>query len=74
MPKALQESIEELKASLDDKNAPFGVDLAIPQVGGNARKTNVWPAPLVAHCENDRSVLPDSTITPKEKSRSLQML
>ncbi|KFZ07619.1 hypothetical protein V501_06284 [Pseudogymnoascus sp. VKM F-4519 (FW-2642)] len=26
---------------LVDKNAPFGVDLLIPQVGGNARKTNV---------------------------------
>jgi NAD(P)H-dependent flavin oxidoreductase YrpB (nitropropane dioxygenase family) len=26
---------------LNDPNAPFGVDLLIPQVGGNARKTNV---------------------------------
>jgi NAD(P)H-dependent flavin oxidoreductase YrpB (nitropropane dioxygenase family) len=26
---------------LKDKNAPFGVDLLIPQVGGGARKTNV---------------------------------
>lgn len=25
---------------MDDKNAPFGVDLALPPVGGNARKTN----------------------------------
>ena len=32
--------IDELKANLDDKNAPFGVDLALPQVGGSARKTN----------------------------------
>jgi len=39
-PKFLQESIDELKASLENKNAPFGVDLLIPQVGGNARKTN----------------------------------
>lgn len=33
--------IQELKSHLNDKNAPFGVDLLIPQVGGNARKTNV---------------------------------
>ncbi|KAF9472776.1 NPD-domain-containing protein [Pholiota conissans] len=39
-PKFLQGSINELKAHLEDKNAPFGVDLLIPQVGGNARKTN----------------------------------
>ena len=29
-----------LKKSLVDKSLPFGVDLAIPQLGGNARKTN----------------------------------
>ncbi|KAJ7349260.1 2-nitropropane dioxygenase [Mycena albidolilacea] len=39
-PKFLKGSIEELKSFLEDKNAPFGVDLLIPQVGGNARKTN----------------------------------
>ncbi|ETN38495.1 uncharacterized protein HMPREF1541_06530 [Cyphellophora europaea CBS 101466] len=39
-PKQLQEIIDELKANLADKNAPFGVDLALPQVGGSARKTN----------------------------------
>lgn len=39
-PAFLQNSIDELKASLEDKNAPFGVDLLIPQVGGTARKTN----------------------------------
>ena len=33
--------IELIKKDLNDKNAPFGVDLLIPQVGGNARKTNV---------------------------------
>merc|ERR1719379_217430 len=32
--------IDELKEELKDKNAPFGVDLLLPQVGGNARKTN----------------------------------
>jgi NAD(P)H-dependent flavin oxidoreductase YrpB (nitropropane dioxygenase family) len=39
-PKMLQENIDELKAHLVDKNAPFGVDLLLPQVGGSARKTN----------------------------------
>jgi len=36
----LKEQIDELKEGLKDKNGPFGVDLLIPQVGGNARKTN----------------------------------
>jgi NAD(P)H-dependent flavin oxidoreductase YrpB (nitropropane dioxygenase family) len=36
----LKEQIEELKEGLNDKSAPFGVDLLLPQVGGNARKTN----------------------------------
>jgi NAD(P)H-dependent flavin oxidoreductase YrpB (nitropropane dioxygenase family) len=40
-PKILQKNIDELKSYLEDKNAPFGVDLLIPQIGGNARKTNV---------------------------------
>lgn len=40
-PKMLQRSIDELKGHLEDKNAPFGVDLLLPQVGGNSRKTNV---------------------------------
>ncbi|KAF4615493.1 hypothetical protein D9613_002901 [Agrocybe pediades] len=39
-PKFLEGSINELKSHLEDKNAPFGVDLLIPQIGGNARKTN----------------------------------
>ncbi|TFL02225.1 2-nitropropane dioxygenase [Pterulicium gracile] len=39
-PKHLREQIHEIKANLTDKNAPFGVDLLLPQVGGNARKTN----------------------------------
>merc|ERR1712151_1347685 len=33
-------TIKMLKDDLDDKNAPFGVDLPLPQVGGGARKTN----------------------------------
>ncbi|OBZ79398.1 putative nitronate monooxygenase [Grifola frondosa] len=39
-PAALRMQIQSLKEALNDKNAPFGVDLLIPQVGGNARKTN----------------------------------
>jgi NAD(P)H-dependent flavin oxidoreductase YrpB (nitropropane dioxygenase family) len=39
-PKFLKELIVKLKSYLEDKTAPFGVDLLIPQVGGNARKTN----------------------------------
>lgn len=39
-PDMLREQVAELKAGLNDKSAPFGVDLLIPQVGGNARKTN----------------------------------
>ncbi|KAI9333778.1 2-nitropropane dioxygenase [Zopfochytrium polystomum] len=39
-PEFLREQIAEIKSHLKDKNAPFGVDLLLPQVGGNARKTN----------------------------------
>ncbi|PGH10238.1 hypothetical protein AJ79_05493 [Helicocarpus griseus UAMH5409] len=39
-PDQLRKSLHELKSYLVDKNAPFGVDLLIPQVGGKARKTN----------------------------------
>lgn len=39
-PKVLRAKLTELKAGLKDKNAPFGVDLLLPQVGGKARKTN----------------------------------
>jgi NAD(P)H-dependent flavin oxidoreductase YrpB (nitropropane dioxygenase family) len=39
-PAQLQEIIDELKENLSDKSLPFGVDLALPQVGGSARKTN----------------------------------
>ncbi|KAG0638228.1 2-nitropropane dioxygenase [Tuber brumale] len=39
-PDMLREQIAELKGYLNDKNAPFGVDLLIPQVGGGARATN----------------------------------
>ncbi|KIM34088.1 hypothetical protein M408DRAFT_325603 [Serendipita vermifera MAFF 305830] len=39
-PKVLRNQIKVLKDCLTDKNAPFGVDLLIPQIGGAARKTN----------------------------------
>ncbi|EKM81624.1 hypothetical protein AGABI1DRAFT_111903 [Agaricus bisporus var. burnettii JB137-S8] len=39
-PKILRQQIQAIKQDLVDKNAPFGVDLLIPQVGGSARKTN----------------------------------
>ena len=42
-PEMLRDQIDELKSHLKDKNAPFGVDLLLPQIGGNARKTKyVW--------------------------------
>jgi NAD(P)H-dependent flavin oxidoreductase YrpB (nitropropane dioxygenase family) len=39
-PKVIRQQIHALKKDLKDKNAPFGVDLLLPQVGGSARKTN----------------------------------
>ena len=40
-PRVLREEIAELKAGLrDPQRGKFGVDLAIPQIGGSARKTN----------------------------------
>ncbi|KAL0638427.1 hypothetical protein Q9L58_002570 [Maublancomyces gigas] len=39
-PEMLREQIAELKSFLKNKNAPFGVDLLLPQVGGSARATN----------------------------------
>ncbi|PSK34043.1 nitronate monooxygenase-1 [Elsinoe australis] len=39
-PDMLREQIAELKGYLKDQNAPFGVDLLLPQVGAGARKTN----------------------------------
>mmetsp|Transcript_40025 Transcript_40025/g.114394 ORF Transcript_40025/g.114394 Transcript_40025/m.114394 type:complete len:347 (+) Transcript_40025:89-1129(+) len=36
----LKRNIEMLKEELIDKKGAFGVDLLLPQIGGNARKTN----------------------------------
>ena len=38
-PEELRQQITELKGYLNEKNTPFGVDLLLPQIGGNARKT-----------------------------------
>lgn len=39
-PAQLDEMLKELKSLLKDPSLPFGVDLALPQVGGGARATN----------------------------------
>ncbi|KAI8960144.1 2-nitropropane dioxygenase [Daldinia sp. FL1419] len=39
-PDQLREIIAELKAALKAPDLPFGIDLALPQIGGSARKTN----------------------------------
>uniref|UniRef100_A0A7S3PM86 Nitronate monooxygenase domain-containing protein n=1 Tax=Aplanochytrium stocchinoi TaxID=215587 RepID=A0A7S3PM86_9STRA len=39
-PDQLQADVDELKSLMNNPNAPFGVDLLLPQVGGGARKTN----------------------------------
>lgn len=39
-PDQLRKTIQKMKSYLKDPNAPFGVDLLLPQVGGSARKTN----------------------------------
>lgn len=39
-PSQLREIVAELKSLLRSADLPFGIDLALPQVGGNARKTN----------------------------------
>jgi NAD(P)H-dependent flavin oxidoreductase YrpB (nitropropane dioxygenase family) len=36
-PEMLREQINEIKRYLKNKNAPFGIDLLLPQVGGGAR-------------------------------------
>lgn len=39
-PSQLRSIIADLKSALASPDLPFGIDLALPQVGGNARKTN----------------------------------
>jgi NAD(P)H-dependent flavin oxidoreductase YrpB (nitropropane dioxygenase family) len=40
MPDAMRRVIKELKSYLDSPDLPWGIDLLLPQVGGNARATN----------------------------------
>ncbi|KMU78335.1 hypothetical protein CISG_06571 [Coccidioides immitis RMSCC 3703] len=59
-PEMLKDQIQELKSFLNDKNAPFGVDLLLPQVGGNARKTKDRPMrvrmnPYIQNWEENRA-------------------
>lgn len=39
-PDQLRDIVAELKTLLRSPDLPFGIDLALPQVGGTARKTN----------------------------------
>lgn len=39
-PNQLREILAEMKDNFSRPDLPFGVDLALPQIGGNARKTN----------------------------------
>ncbi len=39
-PKYLRRQIHDIKKHLDRPDAPFGIDLLLPQIGGSARKTN----------------------------------
>ncbi|KAJ3397720.1 hypothetical protein HDU92_004136 [Lobulomyces angularis] len=39
-PDLLRKQVKAIKKNLNDPNLPFGIDLALPQVGGSARKTN----------------------------------
>jgi NAD(P)H-dependent flavin oxidoreductase YrpB (nitropropane dioxygenase family) len=39
-PDQLREIVRDMKSLLASPDLPFGIDLALPQIGGNARKTN----------------------------------
>src|SRR6266851_283015 len=68
-PKMLRQSIDDLTSQLEDKDAPFGVDLPILQVGGGARKTNVKIQNLPVTC-NIHLFWSISTTMPKASCRS----
>ena len=59
-PDMLREQIAELKGFLNDKSAPFGVDLLIPQVGGNARKTK-YADVFKSNAEHDADAMAATT-------------
>lgn len=48
-PTMLREQVKELKSYLDDENAPFGIDLLLPQIGGSARKTKYVAVLVLKH-------------------------
>ena len=78
-PDMLREQIAELKGFLKDKNAPFGVDLLIPQVGGSARKTKyIAPAlPTFNICRHKAIADPrlsPAMITQRGNSTNLSLL
>jgi hypothetical protein len=68
-PDMLREQIEELKSYLVDKNAPFGVDLLLPQVGGNARKTKY----VFQSCSWSQTACPSRPERPPCKERDKQL-
>ncbi|KAJ6002504.1 hypothetical protein N7451_005051 [Penicillium sp. IBT 35674x] len=59
-PDMLREQVAELKSYLNDKNAPFGVDLLLPQVGGSARKTKA--SSTSSSISSSRAVLSSSCL------------
>lgn len=61
-PDMLREQIAELKGYLNDKNAPFGIDLLLPQVGGSARKTKYVGITNMSH---DKTLTSIATTTPR---------
>ena len=79
-PDMLREQIAELKGFLRDKSAPFGVDLLIPQVGGNARKTKWVPKRQVSLIINlsgpsvNLILSPAAMTTPRANLTSLSVL
>ncbi|KAJ5242936.1 uncharacterized protein N7469_001263 [Penicillium citrinum] len=71
-PDMLKEQITELKSYLTDKNAPFGVDLLLPQVGGSARKTkassmssSISSSTAVPNSSSPPSVFPPKAVVEK---------
>jgi NAD(P)H-dependent flavin oxidoreductase YrpB (nitropropane dioxygenase family) len=66
-PDMLREQIAELKGFLQDKNAPFGVDLLLPQVGGSARKTK-YVATNILRDATDMLISTPATTTPRASS------
>ncbi len=69
-PDMLRDQIGELKAHLNDKNAPFGVDLLLPQVGGNARKTKYALSPCLSPPQPPLTLSLAATTTPRASSTS----